>query len=497
MKVLALYLPQFHRIKENDEWWGDGFTEWTAVRNADMFFEGHIQPKKPFADNYYDLLQKKTMYNQMNLMKKYGIDGICIYHYWFKDGRKILEKPVENLLKWKELDIPFCFSWANETWAKSWSNLNDSNSWSSKFEKKEKNESNGVLLEQKYGKTKDWESHFSYLLQFFKDDRYIKIDNKPVVFIHKVMDITCFENMIDTWNILARDNGFKGIYVIGKDARKSQLVRVDKEFICEPGLAMKGLTPIFKNGVRCFDYDDIWKRVLLTDSNNSIFGGFVNYDDTPRRGKQGTVIINFSIEKFYSYLSELMKKNIQAGNEFTVINAWNEWGEGMYVEPDISCGEGYLKAIKKAKDATINISQSKKNQEIALETNPYIEIFEKEKMISVLLDKWLYLKQKRKNIFDFYGEIKEKKIAIYGYGVLGKHLLDELEENGNEPVCIIDKNTKQASKYSVISLDDNWPVIDVVIVTAVFDYGYIYENICMKNSNIKVISLAHLLSEID
>ena len=192
-----------------------------------------------------------------------------------------------------------------------------------------------------------------------------------------------------------------------------------------------------------------------------------------------------------------MKKNIEADNEFTVINAWNEWGEGMYVEPDISYGEGYLKAIKKAKDSAINIIQNKKSQELALEINPYIEIFEKEKMIRVLLDKWLYLKQKRKNIFDFYEELNGKRVAIYGYGVLGKHLLDELEEKGNEPVCIIDKNTRQACKYSVISFDDNWPAIDDIIVTAVFDYGYIYENICQRNSNIKVISLAHILSEID
>ena len=118
MKVIAMYLPQFHRVKENDEWWGEGFTEWTAVRGAKQLFNGHYQPRIPQNRNYYDLLEKDTMLWQASLMKQYGIDGMCIYHYWFKDGRKILEKPAENLLQWKDVDMPFCFSWANETWAR-------------------------------------------------------------------------------------------------------------------------------------------------------------------------------------------------------------------------------------------------------------------------------------------------------------------------------------------------------------------------------------------
>ena len=114
MKVIAMYLPQFHRLRENDEWWGEGFTEWTAVKAAEPLFEGHDQPRVPLNENYYDLLDKKTMEWQSELMKKYSVYGMCFYHYWFKDGRRILEKPAENLLNWNNVDMPFCFSWANE-----------------------------------------------------------------------------------------------------------------------------------------------------------------------------------------------------------------------------------------------------------------------------------------------------------------------------------------------------------------------------------------------
>ena len=121
MKVLAMYLPQFHRVMENDQWWGTGFTEWTAAKGAEKLYEGHYQPRIPKNQYYYNLLDKDAMQWQAELMKKYHIDGMCIYHYWFKDSRRILEKPAENLLKWKNIEMPFCFYWANVTWARTWS----------------------------------------------------------------------------------------------------------------------------------------------------------------------------------------------------------------------------------------------------------------------------------------------------------------------------------------------------------------------------------------
>ena len=121
IKTIAMYLPQFHETPENNKWWGEGFTEWTAVTKAEKLFEGHNQPREPLSNNYYNLLDRKAMEQQAGLAKQYGLDGFCFYHYYFKNGKKVLERPAENLLKWKELDMPFCFCWANEGWARTWS----------------------------------------------------------------------------------------------------------------------------------------------------------------------------------------------------------------------------------------------------------------------------------------------------------------------------------------------------------------------------------------
>lgn len=179
MKILALYLPQFHRVPENDEWWGEGFTEWTTVRNALPLFPEHEQPHIPKDNYYYDLLDKSTFQKQAEQIKNSGMDGICIYHYWFKNGRQILEKPAEKLLQWKDIQLPYCFSWAHEPWARTWGNFGDQNKWTSIYDKG-KNSDRELLLEQKYGNAVDWKRHFEYLLPFFSDNRYIK-DRKSVV----------------------------------------------------------------------------------------------------------------------------------------------------------------------------------------------------------------------------------------------------------------------------------------------------------------------------
>ena len=168
MKVLAMYLPQFHRVKENDQWWGTGFTEWSAAKGAKKLYDGHYQPRIPQNQYYYNLLDKSVMQWQAELMRKYSVDGVCIYHYWFKDNRRILEKPAENLLKWKEVEMPFCFYWANVTWARTWSKLQNKTPWTNAYEPKDSNEVNGILLEQKYGGEEHWREHFEYLLPFFQ-----------------------------------------------------------------------------------------------------------------------------------------------------------------------------------------------------------------------------------------------------------------------------------------------------------------------------------------
>lgn len=195
MKILAMYLSQYHRVKENDEWWGEGYTDWISTKRAVSLFKGHNEPRVPQDNNYYDLLSKETMIWQANLMHQYDIDGMCIYHYWFKDGYQILEKPAENLLQWKDINMPYCFCWANETWARTWANIPGANSWYDN-EKAEIKDEKAVLLEQQYGNYSDWKKHFEYLLPFFKDERYLRLEDKPIFLFYKPEEINCLTQMI-------------------------------------------------------------------------------------------------------------------------------------------------------------------------------------------------------------------------------------------------------------------------------------------------------------
>lgn len=192
MKIIAFYLPQFHDIPENDEWWGKGFTEWVNVKKAQPLYKGHEQPRIPMNENYYNLLDDNVKIWQANIAKEYGIYGFCYYHYWF-GGKLLLEKPMEQMLKNPKVDIPFCISWANEPWTKAW--VNESK----------------VLIPQFYGGKKEWKEHFDYLLPFFKDNRYIKEDNKPLFIIYRAEVIDCLNDMLDYWTELAQQNGFSGM----------------------------------------------------------------------------------------------------------------------------------------------------------------------------------------------------------------------------------------------------------------------------------------------
>lgn len=500
MKILALYLPQFHRVKENDKWWGEGFTEWTAVKSAKALFDGHRQPVVPLNDNYYDLLDYNTMKNQEALLKEYGLDGLCIYHYWFENGKRILEKPAENLLKWKDIGIKFCFSWANETWARSWSNIPGANVWSLKNENMSDTDSSGILLKQRYGDTEDWKIHFDYLMNFFKDDRYIKVDNKPVICIYKVKDIFCFENMMEYWRKLAVDQGFDGIYVIGKDAKDSQMVCIDERFISEPGDAISRCTSYKKGNVNCYDYDEIWQKILQSDFKKATIGGFVGYDDTPRRGEKGIVIIGKNVKKFKAYLHQLIKKNQSNDREFCILNAWNEWGEGMYLEPDTFDGYQYLSAVKDCLIEKEDLQDDGDSGCIekgvsSTDVSKFVHLFEREKEKGLLLDAWLRIKEQGQSIFDIYDRLQNKSVAVYGYGILGRHLINELQRADIDLKFIIDQKAQCFENINIYKPDDNWPYVDLIIVTPTYDYGRIYKMIRDYNKEIEVVSLGHILMD--
>lgn len=382
IKTIAFYLPQFHSIPENDKWWGKGFTEWTNTKKAKPLFEGHYQPKTPLNENFYDLSDVTVMEKQAEMAKEYGLYGFCYYHYWFKDGKKLLEKPIENMLKDKKVDIPFCLCWANENWARNWDGGNKE-----------------IIMPQDYGTKKDWESHFQYLIEFFKDERYITVNGKPIMLIYKPEQIYVFDKMVDYWQKRAVEEGLPGLIIMSQyplalhdpawnssrieysikfeptSASMIQLKAVDylvetvrkRKFVgkIKKILFHLKLQAVANNLFRLrnkknekapkleiLDYDETWKIIL----NHEIFdktiinGAFVDWDNTARNVK-GRMYQGATPEKFRKYLIELSQRENPLNIIF--INAWNEWAEGAYLEPDEKNGFAYLEALKAAME-TVN-----------------------------------------------------------------------------------------------------------------------------------------------
>lgn len=363
MKVMAMYLPQYHEVEENNVWWGKGYTEWTSVQKARPLYKGHNQPRVPKNEYYYDLADDDAMAWkwQAELAKQYGIYGFCIYHYWFESGKQLLQRPAEILLEHLEIDIRYSFCWANETWTRTWYNLE-----------------NEILMEQKYGEEKEWIEHYNYLVRFFKDSRYIRIDNKPVIHIYHSYEIPKLDEMLTIWNKLAKQDGFSGIYVIcgntgSKLEERAELV--DAYYNFEPGYTLnhgRSKYNIFKYKLRVIVYELINrflnKQLLERRINmNEIYsrnykgnrfykgkpiypGSVPMWDNTPRRAHKGLEYTNCSPERFYQNLVKLKKVVHDSPIDYIYVNAWNEWGEGAYLEPDNVNGYEYLEAIKKVLD---------------------------------------------------------------------------------------------------------------------------------------------------
>ncbi len=373
MKIIAFYLPQFHAIPENDAWWGAGFTEWTNTKKAVPLFKGHYQPKTPLNENYYNLLDTKTIQWQCELARKYGVWGFCFYHYWFKDGKKLLEKPVELFLASKECNQNFCLCWANENWTRCWDG-------------KDKE----VLMEQDYGNEKDWKAHFDYLLPFFLDSRYIFNDGKPVFVIYKPEYIPMLQEMVTFWNQQAKMNGLEGISIVSQfPSPKEELAKIDSvidyqiqfepmytlayEYIKKSNYAsMFTKKPVavalylFKRVIRIIhkrmlkmpllkvtkrpfplSYDSVWELIVSRERLNQKFipGAFTDWDNSARRGVEGRMFKGSTPDKYKKYLSKLIRQCTgNAPTDLLFITAWNEWAEGSYLEPDEKNKYGYLQA---------------------------------------------------------------------------------------------------------------------------------------------------------
>ena len=198
LKFIAFYLPQFHPIPENDKWWGKGFTEWTNVTQAKPLFKGHHQPNLPRDLGFYDLRMEESRIDQAELAQKNGLSGFCYWHYWFGGGKQILEKPINEVLRSKKPNFPFCLGWANHSWTGIW-----------------ENEPDKCLVEQTYPGEEDDRNHFKYLVKAFRDKRYIRVNGKPLFIIFKPNDVPNLKNKIDLWNEMALNYKLKGIYVLG------------------------------------------------------------------------------------------------------------------------------------------------------------------------------------------------------------------------------------------------------------------------------------------
>lgn len=351
IKLIAMYLPQFHEIEENNKWWGKGHTEWTNCKKAVPYHKGHYQPKIPLNKEYYNLLDEEFQEKQNNLANEYGIYGFCYYHYWF-EGKLLLEKPMENMLKNKHIHNKFCISWANH-------------SWINKYEKKNRK----LLIEQTYGDKKDWIKHFNYLLPFFKDERYIRVNNKPMLVIYDAKSIDCWKEMKYVWDDLAKKNGLPGIYYVNtlkiyKDIDATNKGYFDAQFEYQPALSTSPSKKLFSyrtlynikriiyrdylNKPARFNYDKVWSQILKTSYNNAktYLGAFVDWDVTSRWGTRGLYYYGGTPEKFSYYLNKQIDKAKSNDSDYIFITAWNEWSEGAYLEPDEKYKDRYLKSIK-------------------------------------------------------------------------------------------------------------------------------------------------------
>lgn len=347
-RVIAFYLPQFHPIPENDGWWMRGFTEWTNVGKARRLFPGHYQPKVPADLGYYDLRVSETRKAQADMAREYGIEGFCYWHYWFGNGKRLLERPFNEVLALGEPDYPFCLAWANESWRGFFHGL----------------KTKETLIDQLYPGTADSVAHFNEVLPAFKDKRYITVDGKPLFMIYHPFDHPQVEDFLVLWRQMALDNGLKGIHFVAQT------------YTCEDRLRLLDMGFDSVNLVRLFDYErkekfrfkcSKWRhkifrvpRIMRYKTVSRYFVGeeeresniiptiIPNWDHSPRSGNKALVLTNSDPEFFKTHTAEVMDRirDKPFQKRIAFVKSWNEWAEGNYLEPDLRYGRSYLEVIK-------------------------------------------------------------------------------------------------------------------------------------------------------
>jgi len=345
IRAIALYLPQYHAVPENDEWWGKGFTEWTNVKKAKPQYEGHYQPHAPHPDlGYYDLKNEEVLEKQAQLAKSHGIEGFCFYYYWFK-GKRLLEMPTDRMLATGKPDFPFCFCWANENWTRTWDGGDRE-----------------ILMSQDYCAENN-EKIIRDLLPAFRDSRYIRIHGKPLFVVWRPQAIPEFPEVSRLWRKICREQGLGEIYLTGiqSHAYLNQFeLGLDAVIQFTPGPTRVtdvqekiGIAPEERIQGGIYDYNELMlKNTFLPERGMKEFHGICpSWDNTARRADRGVSWINSSPEKYYKWLKAIVSKtrDKHVGDERMIfINAWNEWAEGCYLEPDEKYGYAWLNATKAA-----------------------------------------------------------------------------------------------------------------------------------------------------
>jgi hypothetical protein len=350
-RVIAFYLPQFHPTAENDQWWGKGFTEWTNVASAKSLFKGHEQPVVPADLGFYDLRLPETRVAQAEMAAAYGVEGFCYWHYWF-DGRRMLERPFDEVLASGSPDFPFCLGWANHSWSGIW-----------------KDEPHRRLIDQTYPGEVDDRAHFDYLLTAFRDHRYMTVDGKPILVIFKPTDMPDPKRRFDLWRELALQAGLKGLHIVGinmLDFKDSTALGLDaviastlavtntgNSVVNEASRIMWGIRRrLSLGGPRIVEYNEAIKH-LVPDLNQFDCEAYPcvypNWDNTPRKGRKGFVLINSTPELFEKHVKEAVKSldNRVDVLKLVFLKSWNEWAEGNHLEPCIKWGHDYLEALKR------------------------------------------------------------------------------------------------------------------------------------------------------
>jgi lipopolysaccharide biosynthesis protein len=343
-KLIAFYLTQFHPTPENDRWWGKGFTEWTNVTKALPLFEGHYQPRLPADFGFYDLRMREIRHEQIEMAKNYGIDGFCYHYYWFS-GTRLLNLPLDDMLADHKSDMPFCLCWANENWTRRWDAADHE-----------------ILIEQKYLPEDDL-NFIKSLVPFFRDKRYILVDGKPFLIVYRPQHMPHALKSVQIWREYCRTVGLGEIHLCAALTHGNEdYVKFGFDSGIEfPPHNLRRLVPV-NSAIKYFNsfqgnvmlYEEIAQDYLShTYGTASVFKTvFPSWDNTARTGNRALVVLNGTPDNYEHWLVSTID-NVQqkdASAQMVFINAWNEWAEGCYLEPDRQFGHGFLQATLNAKN---------------------------------------------------------------------------------------------------------------------------------------------------